>query len=493
MMTVSTLTSVLARRRREHEVQALGRGDQQVGRLADQRLAILRRGVAGAHRDVGSTNGSPAARPRGRCPSAARAGSSRRRTPARAAARCTAPGCAPSDRRRRRAWCTAGRSTRGTPSASCRCRSARRSACAARSTMCRPALHLRRRRRRERGREPAAHGRREPLEHRVISHAPRLRPGCDRVPRPSPRVMPCRGSPGRRATTGRRPMSSGRPPPRSRARRRDASSCGRGSAPRSSSSPRSSRPTSSPSPRPAPARRRSRSTCARWALGQERRRVIVVAPTSHLKTQWAQAAHRLGLELDPDWTPSGRPRPRRARPRHHLPARRHRRAPRRRCAASPHDAFVILDEIHHAGDERAWGDGDPHRVRTRRPPARAQRHAVPQRHRRDPVRPLRRTGRRRARANSDYTYGYADALRDGGVVRPVYFPRIDGLMEWSAPDGSVVSANFHDELARDGMAHRLRTALSLDGDWLPRCSRQAHDRLMRSAPAAAASPTPAAW
>ena len=81
-------------------------------------------------------------------------------------------------------------------------------------------------------------------------------------------------------------------------------------------------------------------------------------------------------------------------------------------------------------------------------------------------------------ANSDYTYGYADALRDGGVVRPVYFPRIDGVMEWSAPDGSIVSANFHDELARDGMAHRLRTALSLDGDWLPAVLRQAHERLM---------------
>ena len=47
-----------------------------------------------------------------------------------------------------------------------------------------------------------------------------------------------------------------------------------------------------------------------------------------------------------------------------------------------------------------------------------------------------------------------------------------------APDGSVVSADFHDELARDGMSQRLRTALSLDGDWLAAVLRQAHDRLM---------------
>jgi hypothetical protein len=41
----------VARRRREHQVQALGRRDEQVRRAADEALAILRRRVAGAHRD----------------------------------------------------------------------------------------------------------------------------------------------------------------------------------------------------------------------------------------------------------------------------------------------------------------------------------------------------------------------------------------------------------------------------------------------------------
>ena len=81
-------------------------------------------------------------------------------------------------------------------------------------------------------------------------------------------------------------------------------------------------------------------------------------------------------------------------------------------------------------------------------------------------------------AQPDFTYGYADALRDGGVVRPVYFPRFDGLMEWSAPDGSILSANFHDELDRTGASHRLRAALSLEGDWLAAVIDQAHERLM---------------
>ena len=91
----------LAGLRREQQVERLRRGDQEVGRVADQRLALVGRRVAGAHRrPSGSRNGTPEplggeadARP------AARAGSSPRRRRAPAAARCRGPGCAPSRRR----------------------------------------------------------------------------------------------------------------------------------------------------------------------------------------------------------------------------------------------------------------------------------------------------------------------------------------------------------------------------------------------------------
>ena len=43
----------VAGRRREHQVQRLGRGDQQVGRAPDQLLAVVGRRVARAHRHVG--------------------------------------------------------------------------------------------------------------------------------------------------------------------------------------------------------------------------------------------------------------------------------------------------------------------------------------------------------------------------------------------------------------------------------------------------------
>ncbi|MEQ9162468.1 MAG: hypothetical protein RLN74_07160, partial [Ilumatobacter fluminis] len=66
---------------------------------------------------------------------------------------------------------------------------------------------------------------------------------------------------------------------------------------------------------------------------------------------------------------------------------------------------------------------------------------------------------------------------DGGVVRPVYFPRVDGQMEWSTPSGDVLRATFHDELARDQVSARLRTALSTEGDWIVNVLGQAHERL----------------
>ena len=213
-------------------------------------------------------------------------------------------------------------------------------------------------------------------------------------------------------------------------------------------------------------------TCARWALARHRRRLIVVAPTSHLKIQWSLAAHRLGLELDPQWSPGGGI----AKDVHGIVTTFQQVATGDTAnvlKGVANDAFVILDELHHAGDEKAWGDavrlafsGAHRRLCLSGTPFRSDTAAIPFVRYDD------------GQAYADYEYGYGDALSDGGVVRPVYFPRVDGNMEWSAPDGSVLSASFQDELARDGMSQRLRAALSLEGEWLPHVLEQAHERLM---------------
>ena len=119
------------------------------------------------------------------------------------------------------------------------------------------------------------------------------------------------------------------------------------------------------------------------------RAVTVVAPTEHLKTQWADAAGRVGIQLNPSFSNSSALQSHEydgvaltyaqvaSKPQLH----------RRRTQEVP--TLVILDEIHHGGDARSWGDGIREAFDRRDPPALAHRHAVPLRHQPDPVRALR--------------------------------------------------------------------------------------------------------
>ncbi|MCU4186022.1 DEAD/DEAH box helicase [Acidiferrimicrobium sp. IK] len=200
------------------------------------------------------------------------------------------------------------------------------------------------------------------------------------------------------------------------------------------------------------------------------RRLIVVAPTAHLKVQWARAAASFGIHLEPTWAAADGA----------LPADMHGivttyqqvATSARVLAGLATDAMVIFDEIHHAGDDRAWGDA----IRTAFGPSRRRLSLSGTPFRSDTLAiPFITYALEEARP--DFEYGYGAALADGRVVRPVYFPRTGGQMEWSAPDGAVVSATFDDALDQVRANQRLRTALSLEGDWLPTVLRSAHDRL----------------
>ena len=216
-------------------------------------------------------------------------------------------------------------------------------------------------------------------------------------------------------------------------------------------------------------------TCARATLAEASRPLVVVAPTSHLKTQWSLAAHRLGLQLDPRWSPGDGL----ARDVHGLITTYQQVATgpaASKLAGLSADGFVILDEVHHAGHEKAWGDGI--RKAFTHAHRRLSLSGTPFRSDASPIPFVRydATGEGEL-ASADYTYGYGDALRDGGVVRPVYFPRVDGEMEWTTASGDVLSASFQDELTRDQASMRLRTALSLEGEWMPSVLAKAVDQL----------------
>jgi superfamily II DNA or RNA helicase len=199
----------------------------------------------------------------------------------------------------------------------------------------------------------------------------------------------------------------------------------------------------------------------RVLLGQHpERRVIIVAPTHHLKLQWAEAAAVLDLHLETGWSSSEV----------RLPSDVHGLVTTYQqvalsatdLARLTTDAIVVLDEVHHAGDEQAWGHAV--RVACRDAAVRLCLSGTPFRSDTRAIPFVRYDDD--AMARPDVEYGYADALRDGGVVRPVRFPRIDGEMEWIASDGSHAEASFADHLDAAGTAQRLRTALSVDGDWI---------------------------
>ncbi|MGY6499476.1 MAG: DEAD/DEAH box helicase [Acidimicrobiales bacterium] len=208
----------------------------------------------------------------------------------------------------------------------------------------------------------------------------------------------------------------------------------------------------------------------RWIADDPRLRVVVVVPTSHLKVQWSRAAAALGLHLEPSWSSQTGS----------LPSDMHGIVVTYQQVASNPEALrrnashcvVVLDELHHTGEERAWGDAVRHafdpavrRLSVSGTPFRSDTHAIPF------VRYVA------DQALADYEYGYREALADRRVVRPVYFPTIGGFMEWTAPDGTTNAATFDDALDLTRSSQRLRTALSLESDWLPTVLGQAHERL----------------
>jgi superfamily II DNA or RNA helicase len=167
--------------------------------------------------------------------------------------------------------------------------------------------------------------------------------------------------------------------------------------------------------------------------------VTVVTPTEHLKTQWSAAAGRVGIQLDPMFRNAD---VHSAADFHGAvvtyaqvgmaPAVHRRRTMTRRT-------LVIMDEIHHAGDSRSWGDG----VKSAFEPAvrRLMLTGTPFRSDDNPI-PFVQYERGNdglPRSKADTVYGYSDALQDG-VVRPVIFLAYSGETRWRTSAGDELAA-----------------------------------------------------
>nr|WP_264674374.1 DEAD/DEAH box helicase [Nocardioides dongkuii] len=205
-------------------------------------------------------------------------------------------------------------------------------------------------------------------------------------------------------------------------------------------------------------------------------RIIVVAPTEHLKLQWAEAAARAGIPIDPTYA-AGKGRTSgdyvgvavtyagvAVNPL------------AMRIRAERFKTLVILDEVHHAGDALSWGEG----VREAFEPA-ARRLALTGTPFRSDINPIPFVTYAPGpdgvpRSVADFTYGYAHALADH-VVRPVLFMAYSGEMTWRTRAGDEIAARLGEPLTQDLTNQALRTALDPSGSWIPSVLAAADSRL----------------
>ena len=205
-------------------------------------------------------------------------------------------------------------------------------------------------------------------------------------------------------------------------------------------------------------------------------RITVVAPTEHLKLQWAEAAARAGIPIDPTYS-AGKGKTSQdfvgvavtyagvaVNPL------------AMRIRTERFKTLVILDEVHHAGDALSWGEG----IREAFEPA-ARRLALTGTPFRSDINPIPfvtyAPGENGVPTSvADYTYGYAHALADH-VVRPVLFMAYSGEMQWRTRAGDEIAARLGEPLTKDLTNQPLRTALDPSGSWMPAVLAAADKRL----------------
>jgi superfamily II DNA or RNA helicase len=205
-------------------------------------------------------------------------------------------------------------------------------------------------------------------------------------------------------------------------------------------------------------------------------RISVICPTEHLKKQWADAALRVGIRLDPTFKNSQGSHGQAFDGVALTYAQVASKPALHRARTEAARTLVILDEIHHGGDALSWGDG----LREAFEPA-ARRLALTGTPFRSDTAPIPFVdyepgldGIRRSRA--DHVYGYGHALRDG-VVRPVMFLAYSGQMRWRTSAGDEIAAALGEPMTKDMIGQAWRTALDPKGEWIPAVLAAADKRL----------------
>ena len=197
--------------------------------------------------------------------------------------------------------------------------------------------------------------------------------------------------------------------------------------------------------------------------------VVIACPTAPLTRQWARAASTLGVHLAPD---AGSPRAPSGFHGVSVTYARIAKAPKTWAKALRNATLVVADEAHHLGEELTWGDAFAHAFRS------SERwlllSGTPFRSDATPIPGVRYD--RAGLAEPDFSYTYADAVKDG-ICRPVCFVAYDGTLSWRSGE-DVIESSFETVLSRREAGRRYRTAISTElPDGLPRILREADEKL----------------
>ncbi|WP_457032481.1 DEAD/DEAH box helicase [Kitasatospora sp. P5_F3] len=202
--------------------------------------------------------------------------------------------------------------------------------------------------------------------------------------------------------------------------------------------------------------------------------ITVVAPTEHLKKQWAEAAARIGIKLDPAYSSGPLSKEYHGIVVTYAGVGVNPMLHRNRTEARK--TLVVMDEIHHAGDSKSWGEAcfEAFEPATRRlaltgTPFRSDTNPIPFVQYAQDTDGLRKSV-------ADYTYGYGHALADH-VVRPVIFLSYSGNMRWRTKSGDELEARLGEPMTKDLIAQAWRTALAPQGEWIPSVLQAADKRL----------------
>lgn len=204
-------------------------------------------------------------------------------------------------------------------------------------------------------------------------------------------------------------------------------------------------------------------TLAKRALDERTvERIVVIVPTDALRRQWADEAAQFGIDLMPvqvgaDYTKSGY---------HGCVVTYAQLAVGAGAdllrATTRIPTLALLDEIHHAGDNRSWGKGIEHALEFA--VRRVGLTGTPWRE--DKASPIPFvTYNPEGKVVVDSKYEYGEAVSDG-VCRRIEFHAYDGEARW-VDCGKVVSAELGEDLSDEDVPAVLETILDPDRDWMP--------------------------